>query len=408
MKTKLTDKIALAATVPAGKDEVWLADTLDKFGLRIRATSEGITKTWMLRYRDDAGRSVRYTIGTFPEMNTARARGIAIEKLPNIQHGVAPHQERVEKAKVAAAEQARALKTFASVAEEFLAHQKSELRPKSLGETTRYLTKHWACLARVPMHEITLELIASRLDEIARESKPTANKARAALHGMFTWAMTRGKVESNPVARFPKFEETSRERVLSMDELVAVWSACRDDDYGRIVRLLILTGQRRGEVGGLLWPEVDLEKALWTLPKERAKNGCSNTVPLVPAALALLPARTGQDNLFGQGAGGFRNWGEAKAALDQRAGVAAWTIHDLRRSCATHMGRLGVQPHIIEVLLNHRSAAQVGELALPGHRSTIAGVYNRAAYEVEVRQAALLWAEHITGAGVVVTLRRAG
>jgi integrase len=158
------------------------------------------------------------------------------------------------------------------------------------------------------------------------------------------------------------------------------------------------------------WDELDLKQGLWTLPATRAKNGERHHVPLTPEALALLPPRgTKKDTVFGEGENGYNNFGEAKRALDDRIEkatgkrLAPWTHHDLRRSTATHMATLGIQPHIVEALLNHRS----------GHKAGVKGIYNRATYDREVRQALLLWASHLQsivsgGDKTVVPMRRTG
>jgi integrase len=410
---KLTDAIARNATLPnCGRNDIILWDgALTGFGLRVRQTSKGIGKTWVVQYRDALGATRRYILGTVAELNAARARDVAADKLLKVRGGDFPHLERAQRAKAAELEQARAQETFGVISQTFLAQRQQTLHPRSFIETKRYIEKHWSPLHRVSIHDITQRQVVERLDQItAHSGKLAANHARARLSAFFVWAMRRGLTEKNPVANTEQHAETPRERVLSMEELVAIWNACRDDDHGRVVRLLMLTGQRCREIGGMVWAEIDTEHALWTLPKARAKNGEENHIPLVPAALALLPPRTG-DKLFGRGNAGFNNYGQAKAALDARiklsregeglTQLAPWTVHDLRRSFSTHLNKLGVKPHIVEVILNHVS-----------HQSKVARVYNHAGYEDEVRQALLLWASHLAAAvnpdSPVVPLRRAG
>jgi len=134
--------------------------------------------------------------------------------------------------------------------------------------------------------------------------------------------------------------QASREHVISDQELAAIWAACRDDDHGRIVKLLILTGQRRDEAGDMMWPELDLSRGLWTIPRERTKNGLPHEVPLSDAALEILrsiPRREGREFVFGEGQGGFSGRSKSKARLDTRiakarAIVRPWRLHDLRRT----------------------------------------------------------------------------
>jgi integrase len=177
---------------------------------------------------------------------------------------------------------------------------------------------------------------------------------------------------------------------------VCVWHACAHDDYGRILRLLILTGQRKSEIGNLSWSEIDFERLQIELPGSRTKNKRSHLVPLSDQAITILRTilrRLDRDLLFGQGAGGFSGWSKSKERLDARlpTNIASWTVHDIRRSVVTHMGERGfAEPHVVEAIVNHISGTKAG----------VAGVYNRAAYANEKRRALELWAEHL---GALIT-----
>ncbi len=282
-------------------------------------------------------------------------------------------------------------------------------RPATHSEIKRYLTKAWKPLHPVSVFSITRRQITGRVAKIAEaHGDVSATRARAALCTLFNWAIAEGyEIAANPVLGSNRpAQPKSRDRVLSDAELAEIWRACGDDDYGRIVRLLILTGQRRDEVGGMQWPELDTVAGTWILPGTRTKNHREHSLPLSPATLALLPARRNdRDHVFGDGPRregdtprGFGGWSKSKAALDALMLAArqeddadakplpAWTIHDVRRSVATGMAdRLGVLPHIVEAVLNHIS----------GHRAGVAGVYNRARYEVEMRDALKRWSEHV-------------
>jgi integrase len=208
---------------------------------------------------------------------------------------------------------------------------------------------------------------------------------------LFAWAIEQGFIDANPVLGTGSPQENAaRERVLADAELAAIWRACEDDDHGRIVRLMMLLGCRRAEIGGMRWSEFDLAKGSWTLPRQRAKNRHALTLSLPPVALAIVRSvpDKGRDPLFGdRSEGGFAGWDLAKKKLDRRLGdaVQPWRLHDLRRTCATGMGELGVEPHVIEAALNHVS----------GHKAGIAGVYNKAKYENAVKFALARWAEHV-------------
>ena len=162
---------------------------------------------------------------------------------------------------------------------------------------------------------------------------------------MFAWAIGEGLAETNPVNGTNKASESkSRERVLSDAELAAIWKAAPDNDYGRIVKLLMLTAQRREEIGGLAWSEIDKARKLIALPPERTKNSRPHDVPLSDAAMAVLEAllqRVGRALVFGIGKGGYSGWSRSKEALDGAAKLAPWTLHDLRRTAATRMADLG-------------------------------------------------------------------
>jgi integrase len=221
------------------------------------------------------------------------------------------------------------------------------------------------------------------------------------LHAFYRWCFGEGYCETNPVEGTNTNDEVKRDRVLSDNELVTVWRCLPEpgEDYGDIIRLLILTACRRDEISELRWDEViDLknpEKAAIALPGSRTKNHRPHLVPLSPPASAVLQARprNGRELVFGQGAGGFGGWGRAKKRLDNAARLnQPWTQHDLRRTASTGMAALGVQPHIIDCVTNHVS----------GFRAGVSGVYNRHPYEDEMRQALNLWGEHV-GSLVTVT-----
>jgi len=177
--------------------------------------------------------------------------------------------------------------------------------------------------------------------------------------------------------------------VLAESELAALWQALPDSDYGRIIKLLMLTGQRREEIGGLRWSEIDLDKGVINLAAERTKNGRAHMIPISKTARAILaaqPRMAGRDHLFGRDSDGFSGWSACKADLDVKLPkMPAWTVHDLRRSAVTGMAELGVAPHVIEAVVNHYSGSKGG----------IAGVYNRANHFSERREALDQWAAHI-------------
>jgi integrase len=179
----------------------------------------------------------------------------------------------------------------------------------------------------------------------------------------------------------------SRDRVLSEEELRRLWHALSDNRFSEIVRLLLLTACRRNEIGNLTWDEIDLKRKLIVLPPDRTKNGRGLELPLSTQALAVIertPRRNTTPFLFSD-ANGYKGWDQDKMRLDARLGIAQWRLHDLRRTAATGMAELGVQPWYVEAVLNHQS----------GHKSGVAGTYNRAKYAADMRDALQRWADQI-------------
>jgi integrase len=403
---RLTRQTVSRLELPEGKsDAIFFDDALAGFGVRIRA---GGKRTWIVQYRVD-GKTHRESLGAVGTVNPDEARDYARKVLAGVQLGADPKAEKAQKA----AEKARAALTFGAVAERYLTRSAARLRPRSHAEVKRHLTWHWAPLWELPMHSVTRRDVSARLTEIATSRGPfAANRARSTLSAMFSWAMREGQldIEVNPVANTNRMEgEKSRERVLTEPEIAAIWHACGADDYGRIVRLLLLTGQRREEVGAMRWSELDLTpgNAVWRLPASRTKNNKPHDVPLPDEALEILqsaprravPGTNGaeeRDLVFGQHETPFRNWSRAKIAMDKRIAknapaslkmpMSPWRIHDLRRTVITGMNEIGIAPHVVEAVVNHLSGAA---------KSGVAGIYNRAAYSVEKRQALNSWTEHV-------------
>jgi integrase len=257
-----------------------------------------------------------------------------------------------------------------------------------------------------PVAAIDRRMVAGLLLDLADKRGPGAsNRTRAALSAFMTWAVKRGLAPHNEAAYTDKaIEGGARDRVLTDDEMRAIWAALLDDNYARVVRLLMLTGARRDEIGALRWSEVDPAGAQLNLPGERTKNSRPHIVPLSPPALAILAAqpRTG-DFVFSGTKGGFQNWSRHKDALDARIAeregkpLAPWRLHDARRSASTWLHEAGAPPHVVESLLGHVS----------GHQGGVAGVYNHAKYLAERRRWLTRWGEHVTGlpASEVVPLR---
>ena len=383
---KLTRASVQALSLPPSKGElIVFDDEIPGFGLRLRA---GGSRKWIVQYKVGA-KHRRFTFGSVAELDAGKARERARDLLAEVRVGRDPAGVKLEA-------RARADETLGAIVERHLKRQEGRLRPRSYLETQRYLRAHWKPLHGLALAKVSRATVAQRLASIAENSGPTAaDRARAALSSLFTWAMREGLAETNPVIATNRTSEAkSRDRVLTDAELAAIWKTLPDDQYGAIVRLLILTGQRREEIGGLRWSEIQVGKI--ALPGERTKNHRPHDVPLTDKAAAVISGcrrRDDRDLIFGEGEGPYQGWSKSKAALDKAIAekaadngpVAPWRLHDIRRTVATRMAELGVQPHIVEAALNHVS----------GHKAGVAGVYNRAVYAAEKRTALELWTNQV-------------
>jgi integrase len=416
---KLTATTIRTAAIPVGKSEaIFFDDDVPGFGLRVR---EQGSRTFIFQYKLGT-KQARMSLGAASALNIGDVRKTAENLHARVKLGHDPANEKSD-ARVKAAQ------TFAATVAQFLDTLRPRYRPRAFAEIERHLTKNAADLDKMQVAKITRHDIASVIEAVTKNNGAvTANRTRTSLSTFYSWAMQRGHADVNPVIGTEKNKEQSRDRVLTPAELRIIWNAAGADDYGSIVKLLALTGQRESEIGSLRRTEIN--EALIILPPERTKNRRPHVVPLSPAALAIVAAqelRDDRDLIFGRGEGGFAGWSKSKERLDERIkkanggkAIAHWTLHDLRRSFATYAGGglpahqfeklsardkelargLGILPHVIEAILNHVS----------GHKAGVAQVYNRSTYEKEKRDALEAWATHlqviISAADNVTPIRR--
>lgn len=364
--------------LPAGKDEDIIADSAVP-GLKFRIRKEGARTFWY--QRRFAGQHPKIKIGDARSWTLEAARRKAREHSVMMDNGVDP---RVEKA--ARIEASKTI--FVGVMKDYLDARERDMKPRSLAESKRHLELHWKPLHKLSIAGIERATVAGRLRELVKQSGPVAaDRARATLSAMFNWAIGEGICESNPVTGTNKASGgAEREQTLTDAELIKLWKNAPSNHYGAIVHLLILTGQRRNEIGSMRWSEIDRKAKTLTLPGERTKNGRAHVVPLSNLAIDIIDSigmRENRDLVFGSGVGGFSGWSHSKAQLDQIVELKyPWVLHDLRRTVRTGLGRLGVAPHICESVLNH----------LP---EKLIRTYDKNRYEPEKRQALDLWAAHI-------------
>jgi integrase len=380
---KLTENIAGSIEVPTGARETMVFDdALPGFGIRKFASGRA---SYIVKY-NVGPQQRKITLGAVVPGVLAEMRRKASDVLARARLGqdVAAERRSIS---------ARRIILFDDLAKAYLAEKRKTMRQNTFDAAQRHFRQHWACFHGWELKDIARRDVVREIDEMAEaRGAVTADRAKASLSGFFAWAIEKDYAEQNPTrdirARAGKPKGT---RVLSEDELAMIWLAVLGGDYATIVRLLVLTAQRKNEIAGLSWPEIDFERGQIELPAERCKNGRPHIVPLSEPAVMLLAEvrrRDGRELLFGRNEGSpFNGWSQKKLDLSARLprDMKPWTVHDIRRSVITHMVERGIaQPHIAEAILNHVS----------GHQSGVAGVYNRAAYAAEKRAALNAWAAH--------------
>ncbi|MDI9846566.1 tyrosine-type recombinase/integrase [Rhodoblastus sp. 17X3] len=376
--------------------------------------------SWALRYRF-AGRPKKLTIGPYPAIDLAAARRLASEAVQVIARGDDPSQAK-QAAKIAAREEAaREYESVEHVVETFIERYSTKnSKPKYLNETRRLLRKEisgpWKGRR---LSSITRADVHALLDKIVDRGSPiTANRTLAGFRKLCNWAIERGIIDASPCdkLRAPS-AENSRDRVLSDAEIKTAWEAFEAIGwpFGPIAQLLLLTGVRRDEVADARWSEIDLDKKIWTIAKERSKNGLAHEIPLSDAAVKILKAlprisageKEGKKSDFvftttgKTSVSGFSRAKEQFDAVildairaeavergedaDEAKAPARWTLHDLRRTAASGMAGLGIAPHVVEAVLNHKSGTIKG----------VAAVYNRYSYADEKKAALEAWARNL-------------
>ena len=384
MRVKFTAKMIENARPPdKGRTQLW---DIALPGCGLRVTEKG-KKSWVVMYRS-RGKQYRMTIGHYPAFSLADAREEARAVMRKVETGIDPAEERL-------ASKRKSELLFPQMVDQFI---ELYAKPKNRGwaETRRLLKKNAEPrLKHLNLNEITRHHIIEVLDRMVGRGAPIqANHTLAAIRKLFNWSLDRGLVEHNPVQGLkPPGKAVARDRILTDEEIRKVWIAWTELGwpFGSISKLLLVTGQRRGEVASMKWSDIDFTKNIWTIPREIAKNDRTHDVPLSPLALEILenvPRFSNCDLIFSSTrrtpASGF---GRPKKETDEKSGVINWRLHDLRRTAASGMARLGVAPHVVEKILNHSS----------GIISGVAAVYNRYGYDTEKREALNAWAQQLFG-----------
>jgi integrase len=349
-------------------------------------------KAWAVRYRHHRV-SRKLTLGSYPALGLKDARELAAKALRAVAEGRDPAHEKIE------ARYARIDSIDSVIAEYLERHARRATRPKTAAETERILQKNvlpYLCGRLIT--DITRRDVISILDRVIDAGTPVAaNRTLAAVRGLFNWAVSRDILTVSPCMGVKRpATEQARDRVLSDDELRDVWLAAEQVGYpvGSLIKLLVLTGQRRNEVGLATWSEVNLKGRLWRLPPERTKNGKASEVPLSAAAIELLQSlprfANGNYVFTSDGTTPSAGFSRHKRRLDALLppDMPKWTLHDLRRTAASGLARLGVALPTIERLLNHTSGASF---------RGVAGIYQRYDFAAEKAKACELWSQYVLG-----------
>ncbi|MCF8512688.1 MAG: integrase arm-type DNA-binding domain-containing protein [Rhodobacteraceae bacterium] len=363
-------------------------------------------KSWALRYRH-GGKPRKMTLGPYPAFSLASARDEAAKALRMLETGTDPAEERKVKA-ATEIEAKRAAESdvrdkVSNVAADFIKRHAS--RNRTGDEVAAILRREVLPLwGDRRVQEITRRDVIELLDAVVDRGHPiAANRLRAHLSVFFKWCRGRDIIKESPVEGTPKpANENPRDRVLTDAEIRRFWQACEKigPPFGLLYRFLLLTGQRLREAAEMTDSEVSGNE--WTIPARRAKNGQEHLVPLSEIAkstLEKMPRVVGRKGFIFSttGASAVSGYSRGKERLDKAmqelasqelpedsapTTMAPFTIHDLRRTAATGMASLRIAPHVVESVLNHRS----------GTRRGVAGIYNRADYAAEKREALEAWA----------------
>ena len=375
MSTDLGGRFAMDVAPPQSGQIDYFDTDVSGLGLRVSA---GGTKTWFVMYRH-CGRRRRLTIGSSNVLNAATARRHAKKKLAEVATGSDPAAER------------RAAREAESFAELAALYMEKHARPNKLSwpEDQKMLDNDLLPAWRHrKAADISRRDVNAVLDTIAdRGAVIRANRVRALLSKIFNFAISRDIVEHNPVHGVMRpGDENPRDRVLSEREIEVLWHELDKEPakIAGIFKLALLTAQRKNEVLGMAWAELDLDNWWWVIPAQRAKNGLAHRVPLETQALEILRKLKNNESdpvfVFRGGKRGqaIANLQKRMLELRRRTGIEDFKFHDLRRTAASHMTGLGIPRLVVSKILNH---AEQG----------VTAVYDRHSYDSEKREALSRW-----------------
>jgi integrase len=336
------------------------------------------SKSWGVRYRY-GGRTRKHTIGKYPIFGLKEARDAAVKILRTVSEGHDPEQYRPG--------------SIEDAVSHFLSQHCKDYRRSWRRKVERLLqTKVLSKWRGRKIAEITHADIKALLADL-NETPVLANRVYSIIHTLFAWAVDNDLIAVSPAVGIKRpNKETARDRVLDDRELRALWLAADKEGfpYGPAIKLLVLTGQRRSEVAGMTWSELDLQESTWTLPRERVKNKRRHTIPLSHQALEIIQnvPRISDRHVFSANgaAAPLSGFSKCRTRIAQAAAIKqVFVIHDLRRTCASGLAKLGTNLAVIEKILNHTNGTFAG----------IVGVYQKHEFAEEKRQALQQWADHV-------------
>jgi integrase len=396
---KLTQRKIEQLECPPDKKDALVFDD-EQRGLAVRVTASG-GKNFLAQYTQ-AGTKRRVPLGACSAISLDAARKATATILGDVAQGRDPAADRKEVAREAKHKADYEALTLSALIEQWEGIRLAEKRESYASEAVRALRFAFDGPLKRPAADLSRRIVVRVLDTLTKDGK-AAMASRTAAYGRacYGWAIKRGSLTENPFAALPLAPVEKRDRVLTDDELRAIWLATTGPGaFNAIVRALILTGQRREEVAGMSWGELAADRNAWTIPAARAKNGIAHIVPLSAPMRALIAANEADTShgphareagereqalVFPGRVGPFNGFGKSKAALDEACGVEDWRLHDLRRTLATGLQKLGVRLEVTEAVLNHVS----------GSRAGIVGVYQRHDYAAEKSAALKAWSEHV-------------
>lgn len=397
MTEKLTKRLIDSLTYKgsSGQKDIYWDTEISGFGLRVYPSGK---KSFILSYRQNGTKRL-FTMGQYGNITLETARDLAKKKLGEVADGKDPLLNRKAAKKKHEWTVSKAFSEFIKRYDYASDTHKDEIE--------RIFKKDvLPAIGKKPIDEVSKDDVLRIVDSVLdRGSKVMANRTLTRMSKFFNWCIERNLIQFSPAYRISKpTRESSRDRVLADYELKEIWQACEGFGYpfGPLVQFLILTGQRRGEVASMAWDDYDEDGRLWTLPRENTKTDRQHHVHVSELAAKILEGVPNMGSYVFTSAGErpFENFSRDKKELDAKIGrarknndphpiapIPAWTLHDIRRTVASGMAKLGIAPHIVEKILNHSG----------GIISGVAAVYNRYEYAEETKAALNKWAEYVQG-----------